>query len=70
MQRKDLSKVFTTEGGRSSRFERTYVSIDCPYIKVDVQFKQADRDSDALAEVPEDVIESISRPYLQWTIMD
>ena len=46
------------------------MSIDCPYIKVDVQFKQADRDSDALAEVPEDVIESISRPYLQWTIMD
>jgi hypothetical protein len=70
MQRKDLAKVFTTEGGRSNRFQRTYVSIECPYIKVDVQFKPAGHESDALPEAPEDVIESISRPYLQWTIMD
>jgi len=70
MQRKDLSNVFTTEGGISNRFQRTYVSLECPYIKVDVHFKAADRESDALAETPEDVIESISRPYLQWSIMD
>lgn len=70
MQREDLSKVFTTEGGRSNRFERTYVSIECPYIKVDVQFKPVDPESNAPPEAPEDVIESISRPYLQWTIMD
>jgi hypothetical protein len=70
MQRKDLSKVFTTEGGISNRFQRTYVSVECPYIKVDVQFKPVDQDSDALPEAPEDAIASISRPYLQWTIMD
>jgi hypothetical protein len=70
MQRKNLSQVFTTEGGISSRFQRTYVSVECPYIKVDVQFKPVDPDSDALPEAPEDAIESISRPYLQWTIMD
>jgi hypothetical protein len=70
MHRKDLSKVLTTEGGRSDRFEQTYVSVECPYIKVDVQFKAADHESDALPESPEDVIESISCPYLQWTIMD
>jgi hypothetical protein len=70
MQRKDLSQVFTTEGGRSNRFERTFVSIECPYIKVDVQFKPVNQETDALPESPADVIESISRPYLQWTIMD
>jgi hypothetical protein len=70
MQRKDLSKVFTTEGGRSNRFERTYVSTECPYIKVDVQFKPVKPESDATTEDPEDVIESISRPYLQWSVMD
>jgi len=70
MQRKNLSKVFSTEGGRSNRFERTYVSIECPYIKVDVQFRRVKPESDAMTEDPEDVIDSISRPYLQWTIMD
>jgi hypothetical protein len=70
MHRQDLSKVFTTEGGRSNRFERTYVSIECPYIKVDVQFKPVKPESNAVIEDPEDVIESISRPYLQWSIMD
>jgi hypothetical protein len=69
-QRKDLSTVFTTEGGRSTRFQRTYVSVECPYIKVDVRFKAADHENDALPEAPNDVIESISRPYLQWMIMD
>jgi hypothetical protein len=70
MQHKNLSKVFTTEGGRSNRFERTYVSIECPYIKVDVQFKPVKPRSDAMTEDPEHGIDSISRPYLQWTIMD
>ncbi len=70
MQRKNLSQVFTTEGGRSNRFERTYVSVECPYIKVDVRFKAADGDSAALPEAPEDVIESISQPYLGWSVMD
>jgi hypothetical protein len=70
MQRKDLSKIFTTEGGRSNRFQRIYVSVECPYIKVDVRFKAADGDSAALPEAPEDVIESFSQPYLGWNVMD
>jgi hypothetical protein len=64
MQRKDLLKLFTTEGGLSTPCRRTYVLIECPYIKVDVQFKAGSRESN------EDLIESISKPYLAWGVMD
>ncbi len=70
MRRKDLRKVFATEGGLSNRFQRTYVHVECPYIKVDVRFKAANDQRDASKEEPEDIIESISRPYLAWSVMD
>jgi hypothetical protein len=70
MRRKDLLKVFTTDGGLSNRFQRTYVHRECPYIKVDVRFRAANKELDALGEEPDDVIEAISRPYLAWGVMD
>ena len=70
MKREDLLKVFTTEGGLSTRLQRTYVYSECPYIKVDVRFKASDKEHDALVENPDDVIEAISRPYLAWSVMD
>jgi hypothetical protein len=41
MNRGDLFKVFTTEGGLSTVRQRRYVYRDCPYIKVDVEFAPA-----------------------------
>jgi hypothetical protein len=73
MRRKALLEIFTTEGGISTPQEQTYVSVECPFIKVDVKFKPAnDKNdkSDALKEDPDDIIESISKPYLAWSIMD
>jgi hypothetical protein len=70
MTRKDILKLFTTEGGISSRLQRTYVFVECPVIKVDVKFKAANDESNILREEPEDVIETISRPYLGWSVMD
>ena len=64
MRRKDLLKLFTTEGGLSTNRSRTYVLVECPYIKVDVQFKPGSNGSD------EDIIESLSKPYLAWGVMD
>lgn len=65
--RAELLKVCTTEGGISTRSWRKYVYRDCPYIKVDVEFKAIDNDR---REKPDDVITKISRPYLEWSIMD
>jgi hypothetical protein len=70
MTRKDLTSILTTEGGISTRFQRTYVSRECPYIKLNVRFKADKGDRDAIHEEPEDIIESVSGPYLGWGIAD
>ncbi len=66
MTRKQLLKVFTTEGGISSSTWRTYVSRDSWCIKVDVNFKALKKDK----ESPNDTITKISKPYLEWAIID
>ena len=70
MTREDLLKVVTTEGGTSTRFQRTYVYKDCPYIKVRVEFEAAANPDDGLTEMPEDKITKISAPFLQYSVMD
>lgn len=76
MTRADLLKVFTTEGGLSSSLHRTFVYRECPYIKVDVEFEPVGRparDTDGrvtLVEADEDVISKISKPYLEWMVID
>jgi hypothetical protein len=70
MRRRDLLKIFITEGGMSDRFGRTYVHNECPFIKVRVRFKAVIDEHDALKEDPEDNIETISQPYLEWSIVD
>jgi len=71
MRRKDLLTTFTNEGGTSYRTQQTYVYIECPYIKVDVHFKAVGGGNDlGLNEHPNDVIESISQPYLAWSVVD
>ena len=76
MTRDDLLKVFTTEGGLSTGLRRTFVSRDCPYFKVDVEFQtvgRPDQDRDGrvpLSEDGRDIIVKISSPYLQFRIVD
>lgn len=76
MTREELMKVFLTEGGLSTGLRRTFVSRECAYFKVDVEFRavgRPDRDSDGrvtLEEDARDVIIQISRPYLQFSIAD
>jgi hypothetical protein len=70
MRRKDLGGILTSEGGISNRFQRTYLYVDCPYIKVNIRFKAASDETNALKEDPDDTIESVSQPFLQWSTMD
>jgi hypothetical protein len=65
MTRGDLMGIFTTEGGVSSPSRRTYVYRQCPYIKIDVKFAPASG-----MELANDKIVEISRPYLEWSILD
>ena len=76
MTREDLLSVFTTEGGLSTGLHRTFVSRDCHYFKVDVEFEavgRPNRDEEGrttLDEDSRDIIVKISRPYLQFSIAD
>jgi hypothetical protein len=76
MTRENLLTVFTTEGGLSTALQRTFVSRDCPYFKVDVEFRAVNRPNrDANGRVTfvedgQDVILKISRPYLQFAVAD
>ena len=76
MTREDLLNVFATEGGISTGLQRRFVSRDCPYFKVDVEFKAVGRPNYnqdgrvTLDEDPRDIIVKISRPYMQFTILD
>ena len=69
-------RVFSTEGGLSTALQRTFVSRDCPYFKVNVTFHRAagsENDpgpEDRLTELDSDVIARIFGPYLQFTIAD
>jgi hypothetical protein len=76
MTRDALLAVFTTEGGLSTGLQRTFVSRECPYFKVDVEFQavgRSDRDEIGrvtLVEDSRDIITKISPPYLQFSIKD
>jgi len=76
MTRKILFTSFKTEGGVSTGLQRTFVSRDCPYFKVDVEFQavgRPNRDENGrvtLVESDEDIIVKVSTPYLQFSVMD
>ena len=72
MTRAQLMQVFTTEGGLVfSALQQTFVSRDCPFFKVEVRFDRAPNTSaERLEELKTDIIATVSRPYLQFTIAD
>jgi hypothetical protein len=75
MTRAELLRIFTTEGGLSTRDEQRYVYRRCPLIKVMVTFRRpADADDD-WGGAPEeeragDIVQSISKPFLEYSIAD
>jgi hypothetical protein len=76
MTRKQLLTVFTTEGGVSTPLNRTYMSRDCSYFQVDVEFTavgRPNRDKEGrgtLVEDDRDIIAKISRPYVMASAVD
>jgi hypothetical protein len=66
--RAELLEYFTTEGGLSSAAGRIYASRLCRYIKIQVTFDLSG--SDKTVESPADTIKTISKPYLEFSIID
>jgi hypothetical protein len=75
MTRTELLRVFTTEGGLSTRDEQRYVYRRCPLIKVMVTFRRPTDADDDWGGAPEeeragDIVQSISKPFLEYSIAD
>jgi hypothetical protein len=70
MTRSQLMEVFDTEGGISTAKDRTFVYRRCQYVKIDVHFILSEPAQNVLDERPTDTIGKVSKPYLQWSIMD
>lgn len=67
MKRREILRVFTEDGGLSTRSQQRYVYKTCRYIKVDVEFSPIDRGTH---ESPDDTIVKVSRPYLEYPAFD
>ena len=70
MTRADLLKVFQEEGGISTRTWRQYAYRECAYIKVDVEFEPVGEGQDKITQQPKDKIVKISKPFLEWAVID
>jgi hypothetical protein len=70
MTRKDLLRVYTEQGGLSTRTQQSYALKGCPYIQVDVEFAPIGNEKDSLAKKPNDKILRISKPYLEYAHAD
>lgn len=66
MTRAELMKIFVPEGGLSTSEHETFTYRRCSYIKVDVDFNAASKDE----KQPTDIIRKISKPYLDWYVID
>src|SRR5258707_1091116 len=49
---------------------RSFFPPRCPYIKVDFDFTLSDPKQNAVDERPTDPVSKISKPYLEWSIID
>ena len=70
MTRGDQLKVFTEEGGISTRAWRRYAYRDCPYIKIDAEFEAVGELDNRPGQNPQDKIVKLSKPFLEWSITD
>jgi hypothetical protein len=68
--REELLKVFRGEGGLSSPTTQRFAHRNCPYIKVDVKFDAVRAPDGKLKESPKDKVTTISKPFLEWPIID
>jgi hypothetical protein len=73
MTRADVKKSFTPDGGfqffSKSGSTTRYLYLKCSFIKIDVKFQNAAA-SKRGSSSPNDVVVSISKPYLEYPFTD
>lgn len=73
LTRREVEKHFTPDGGlqffSTTGSSTRYVYLKCELIKVNISFKSAVRGKQNLRS-PNDIVENVSKPYLEYTIQD
>lgn len=67
-KRKEIEKQFVIDGGVTFRNETTYIFKLCPLIKIKVTFSQ--NEGSSTHNSSNDVIRSISKPYIEYAAKD
>jgi hypothetical protein len=66
--RTELLKHFSVQGGILNASKASFKYNHCPYIKVDVEFNLTNPNQGTQSLT--DTIKSISKPYLDWEVID
>ncbi|HEV2221749.1 MAG TPA: hypothetical protein VGR84_01975 [Candidatus Acidoferrales bacterium] len=73
MTRREVEKYFSPDGGlqffSTTGSTTRYVYLKCEFIKVNVSFKSAVHGS-RNSRSPDDIVESVSKPYLEYPVAD
>jgi hypothetical protein len=69
MTRRDLEKHWGLDGGTSIREESRYIYLKCEYIRVDLKFRLV-APVHGMANLADDAVTEVSRPYLDYPTMD
>ncbi|HUB18002.1 MAG TPA: hypothetical protein VL990_05165 [Acidobacteriaceae bacterium] len=70
MTRADVEKKFRLDGGISSAYVANYVFRECPTIKIEVGFERMDDKGRIITGGPSDMVKYVSRPFLDYPVMD
>lgn len=65
MKRKDLDKMFSSDGGISRINPERFGYEKCDFIKVEVKLKFTEENNKFPKQNPEDEIIEVSKPYLE-----
>lgn len=69
MTRADVGKNFQRDGGLQARFTTRYLYSKCGLIKIEVEFKAVAK-SETEFFSPNDIVVSVSKPYLEYPVND
>jgi len=71
MTRSEVEKSFVVDGGLFSRQQTRYSFRLCPLIKTDISFDlDPEKRGSFVTGSPNDVVSSVSKPYLEYPVKD
>jgi hypothetical protein len=68
--RSEVERDFVLDGGIQSRGASRYMFKKCRFIKIDVTFSKDENSGTWIDGSPNDKVISVSKPYLEYPVMD